>query len=103
MCDNGLVGVQDPDSDVCCPLECGNECGGAGCGVIVGTDPSQCCSELIMASGQDCAVTGSPPCFDQSGELRVQKVLPLKDTRKLKLTCVTAQIEKFRMLKLYWS
>ncbi|CAM9469864.1 unnamed protein product [Sphacelaria rigidula] len=63
-CDNGLTGVQDPSSDVCCPIVCGDECGGEGCGTIVGTSPSDCCYQSIIDSGRDCAVTMEAPCFD---------------------------------------
>ncbi|CAM9402588.1 unnamed protein product [Laminaria digitata] len=62
VCDNGLTGVQDPDTDVCCPLVCGELCGGEGCGSIAGVDASQCCATNIIASGAVCSETGAPPC-----------------------------------------
>ena len=65
VCDNGQTGVQDPDTDVCCPLECGTACGGEGCGTIPGVDASQCCAAAIMASGVTCDGT-TTPCVQTS-------------------------------------
>lgn len=62
QCVNGLTGVQDPDTDVCCPLICGDACGGEGCGSIAGVDASQCCATQIIAAGASCADTGVAPC-----------------------------------------
>lgn len=61
-CDNGQTGVQDPDTDVCCPLECGDQCGGDNCGTIPGVDASQCCAMAIIASGAVCSDNVDPPC-----------------------------------------
>ena len=68
QCDNGLTGVQDPDTDVCCPLICGDACGGEGCGSIAGVDASQCCATNIIAAGASCADTGVAPCVVEAGE-----------------------------------
>lgn len=70
-CDNGLTGVQDPDTDVCCPLECGTQCGGDGCGQVPGVDASQCCAASIIASGVVCSDVVGPPCVTEAGELLV--------------------------------
>ena len=67
VCDNGQTGVQDPNTDVCCPLECGDSCGGDGCGTIPGVDASQCCAAAIVASGIECDGT-TTPCVQTSGE-----------------------------------
>eukprot|EP00752_Nemacystus_decipiens_P010756 g9573.t1 len=60
VCINGQTGVQDPNTDVCCPLACGTECGGDGCGIIPGVDASQCCASEIIASGVVCDGTVTP-------------------------------------------
>lgn len=60
VCINGQTGVQDPDTDVCCPLECGDFCGGEGCGTIPGVDASQCCAAAIIAAGVVCDGTTTP-------------------------------------------
>eukprot|EP00752_Nemacystus_decipiens_P008767 g7823.t1 len=65
VCDNGQTGVQDPDTDVCCPLECGTACGGEGCGTIPGVDADQCCAAAILASGVECDGT-TTPCVQTS-------------------------------------
>ncbi|CAM9115958.1 unnamed protein product [Ectocarpus sp. 6 AP-2014] len=62
VCDNGQTGVQDPDTDVCCPLECGESCGGEGCGTIPGVDASQCCASIIEQSGIVCGDGIEAPC-----------------------------------------
>lgn len=67
-CDNGLTGVQDPNTDVCCPLVCGDACGGEGCGSIAGVDASQCCATNIIAAGASCADTNVAPCVVEAGE-----------------------------------
>lgn len=69
VCDNGMTGVQDPDTDVCCPLTCGDSCGGDGCGKITGVSASDCCAETILQSGRTCDNTGEPPCFVTAGKL----------------------------------
>lgn len=69
VCDNGQTGVQDPDTDVCCPLECGEFCGGDGCGTIPGVDASQCCAAAIMDSGVICGEGVDAPCNQGSGEM----------------------------------
>ncbi|CAM9694516.1 unnamed protein product [Pylaiella littoralis] len=61
-CENGQTGVQDPDTDVCCPLDCGDFCGGGGCGTIPGVDGSQCCASAILDSGILCGDGVQPPC-----------------------------------------
>lgn len=68
LCDNGLAGVQDHDTDVCCPLVCGDACGGEGCGSIAGVDATQCCATPIIASGAYCADTLEAPCIVEYGE-----------------------------------
>lgn len=60
VCDNGQTGVQDPDTDVCCPLECGIACGGEGCGTIPGVEASLCCAAAIIAAGVECDGTTTP-------------------------------------------
>eukprot|EP00903_Cladosiphon_okamuranus_P006298 g6176.t1 len=65
LCDNGQTGIQDPDTDVCCPLECGSFCGGEGCGTIPGVDASLCCAAAIIASGVECDGT-TTPCVQTS-------------------------------------
>lgn len=67
-CDNGMTGVQDSDTDVCCPLECGTLCGGEGCGSIPGVDSSQCCAAAIILSSQSCDQTGQAPCIQTTSE-----------------------------------
>ncbi|CAM9821581.1 unnamed protein product [Pylaiella littoralis] len=62
-CDNGLTGIQDPETDVCCPLICGESCGGVGCGSIPGVDASDCCATNITDSGMRCSETVGPPCI----------------------------------------
>jgi len=63
-CTNGLAGVQDPDTDVCCPLVCGEICGGVGCGSIPFTNgASDCCSTTIIASGVSCGDGVEAPCI----------------------------------------
>lgn len=70
-CDNGLTGVQDPDTDVCCPLICGDACGGEGCGSIAGASSGDCCAADIMAAGVLCSDSGSAPCLITPGGYRV--------------------------------
>lgn len=71
VCINGQTGVQDPDTDVCCPLECGDQCGGDNCGTIPGVNASQCCSTQIIASGAVCSDTVLPPCVVVASEFRI--------------------------------
>lgn len=68
-CDNGLTGIQDPETDVCCPLICGESCGGVGCGSIPGVDASDCCATNITDSGMRCSETVGPPCIVVASEL----------------------------------
>ncbi|CAB1109038.1 unnamed protein product [Ectocarpus sp. CCAP 1310/34] len=68
VCENGQTGVPDPDTDVCCPLECGDSCGGEGCGSIPGVNATQCCSSLIIESGAVCSDTVSAPCVVGAAE-----------------------------------
>lgn len=65
MCPNGLPGVQD--GEVCCAEACG-QCGGAGCGAILGTNgPSDCCSANILANGVMCEQGVEAPCIMVNG------------------------------------
>lgn len=73
VCDNGQTGVQDPDTDVCCPLECGEFCGGDGCGTIPGVDASQCCASIIEQSGIVCGDGVEAPCTQVAGGGRSSK------------------------------
>ncbi|CAM9516484.1 unnamed protein product [Choristocarpus tenellus] len=62
-CSNGLEGIEDPILDVCCASNCG-QCGGEGCGSIVGTGgASDCCSNTIASSGSSCNDTRAAPCI----------------------------------------
>lgn len=79
MCDNGQTGVQDPDTDVCCPLECGDFCGGDGCGTIPGVDASQCCATIIEQSGIVCGDGVEAPCSQVAGGVSFVKILKLDD------------------------
>eukprot|EP00752_Nemacystus_decipiens_P007565 g6758.t1 len=61
-CDNGLPGVSN--GDVCCKLECGDECGGKGCSDRGnGLDGDDCCTSNIIRNNEMCADTGSAPCI----------------------------------------
>lgn len=61
-CSNGLAGVEDTLTDICCTAACG-QCGGEGCGSIPGLSNTDCCSATIEATGSLCSVTGSAPCI----------------------------------------
>ncbi|CAN0227801.1 unnamed protein product [Scytosiphon promiscuus] len=87
VCDNGQTGVQDPDTDVCCPLECGDFCGGDGCGTIPGVDASQCCAAAIMESGIVCGEGVDAPCTQVSGELLPGLPLPFAPVKRFLLFC----------------
>lgn len=68
VCDNGQTGVQDPDTDVCCPLECGNECGGEGCGTIPSVEDSsaKCCANNIITADVTCDGAENAPCVQKA-------------------------------------
>lgn len=56
----------------CCPIKCG-QCGGAGCESIPGTGGrSDCCSDVILASGVECDEDAGieAPCVMGTGEMR---------------------------------
>ncbi|CAN0414131.1 unnamed protein product, partial [Scytosiphon promiscuus] len=57
-CSNGLPGFET--GGVCCATSCGS-CGGVGCGSLPGGSAS-CCSNVIIASGEQCSVTEEAPC-----------------------------------------
>ena len=66
VCSNGISGVDNDVSSVCCPLGCGGKCGGTDChllGVENGLDHTSCCAGDIVASGILCAVSGVAPCI----------------------------------------
>lgn len=66
MCPNGLAGVQD--DTVCCAETCNGQCGGEGCGAILGTNgPSDCCSATILMSGVMCDQGVEAPCIMVNG------------------------------------
>ena len=61
-CSNGLNGIEDANSTVCCLQMCGF-CGGEGCGNITGTTASDCCVSEIIKLGQDCVDSEEAPCI----------------------------------------
>ncbi|CAM9982062.1 unnamed protein product, partial [Scytosiphon promiscuus] len=62
LCAEGIAGFAH--DVVCCPVACG-QCGGSGCENIEGTaGASDCCSDVILTSGQTCDATGGvSPCI----------------------------------------
>lgn len=49
---------------VCCPIECGDFCGGSGCGEV---DATICCASAIVESNEDCDVSEEAPCVITDG------------------------------------
>ena len=63
-CPNGLPGVAD--GNICCAEACNGQCGGVGCGSIVGTNgASDCCSATIALTGVPC--DDAAPCVMVDG------------------------------------
>ncbi|CAN0044013.1 unnamed protein product [Ectocarpus fasciculatus] len=58
-CSNGVPGVENGMGTVCCPIECGDFCGGSGCGTV---DATNCCASSIVGSNVDCDVSEEAPC-----------------------------------------
>ncbi|CAN0159675.1 unnamed protein product, partial [Ectocarpus sp. 4 AP-2014] len=59
-CSNGVPGVENGMGTVCCPIECGDFCGGSGCAEVDGTT---CCASTIFELHEDCDVSEEAPCF----------------------------------------
>ncbi|CAM9895244.1 unnamed protein product, partial [Ectocarpus fasciculatus] len=59
-CSNGVPGVENGMGTVCCPIECGDFCGGSDCGTV---DATNCCSSAIFDGHEDCNVSEEAPCF----------------------------------------
>ncbi|CAM9304229.1 unnamed protein product [Ectocarpus sp. 12 AP-2014] len=59
-CSNGVPGVENGMGTVCCPIECGDFCGGSGCGEV---DETTCCASTIFELHEDCDVSEEAPCF----------------------------------------
>jgi hypothetical protein len=49
----GVLSVSNPAKGICCPAECGERCGGAGCGA--GGTSAACCAGAIRNSAVSCA------------------------------------------------
>ncbi|CAM9200961.1 unnamed protein product [Ectocarpus sp. 4 AP-2014] len=64
-CSNGLEGVSDANSVVCCPMGCG-QCAGDGCltaGADAGLGWESCCGLGVKASDVYCDETNEAPCI----------------------------------------
>ncbi|CAM9999229.1 unnamed protein product, partial [Ectocarpus sp. 12 AP-2014] len=59
-CSNGVPGVENGMGTVCCPIECGDTCGGSTCGEV---DATNCCASSIVEMNVDCDVSEEAPCF----------------------------------------
>ena len=67
-CSNGIAGRESEHGEACCPIECGETCGGAGCkgfggGESAGLGSSSCCVGTILEEGSLCSDTESAPCI----------------------------------------
>ncbi|CAM9298684.1 unnamed protein product [Ectocarpus sp. 8 AP-2014] len=59
-CSNGVPGVENGGGTVCCPILCGDFCGGSGCGEV---DETNCCASTIFELHGDCFFVEEAPCF----------------------------------------
>ncbi|CAM9758911.1 unnamed protein product, partial [Ectocarpus sp. 6 AP-2014] len=59
-CSNGVPGVENGGRTVCCPILCGDFCGGSGCGDV---DETNCCASTIFELHGDCFFVEEAPCF----------------------------------------
>lgn len=61
MCSNGLTGIEDTKTGVCCVAACG-QCGGEGCNRIPDGTAFDCCTGNILDSGVYYDDAGEAPC-----------------------------------------
>ncbi|CAM9224565.1 unnamed protein product [Choristocarpus tenellus] len=81
---NVCDGVTDSANDICCVGACGT-CGGAGCGLIPGTNgPSDCCVTEIWDSGVMCSETVGAPCILSAPESVSNSTCPGTDVAGLR-------------------
>ena len=65
QCSNGVEGVEGSNSrgTVCCPVSCGEKCGGKGCGRRPGGGASCCVGGILNAPQPLCSEVPTAPCI----------------------------------------
>lgn len=61
----GIEGIESDNGKTCCLTSCG-QCGGRGCSDS--GDASDCCESIIQKYGEACSVSGTAPCYIDSGK-----------------------------------